>query len=166
MTVKRKLCVWRALLMRSDDAGCRTFGRVFWGTSAWCAAQQAASLSYSFSRMNVFHYIHCALLIHRKPLVVWIALTRDTRTCHHEISLWFFHWDETLFQCHTMQFGSEERMEASERIVIIKTLKMLCIVRSLLTAGTNCYPLCIHSNMSIFHHIKTAIIRVLTTITI
>lgn len=44
---------------------------------------------HSSARMNVvFHGIHCALLIHGKPLMVWIALTRGTRTCHQEMLPW------------------------------------------------------------------------------
>lgn len=53
-----------------------------------CSTASCSPLIQGFARTNaVFHYIHCAFLIHWKPLMVGAALSHDTRTCHHEISL-------------------------------------------------------------------------------
>ena len=140
-------------------AGYRAFRRVFLNLNWPFLSSTAGCPSSSFVRLNiVFHYIHCALLIHRKLLVVWIALTRNTRACHHDFFLWIFHWDEKVFQCHITQFSSEWGMGA-ERIPIMKPPKCH-ILWGLLTIETNCFPkLCILWHV-LFHHIKTTIIQV------
>lgn len=76
IAVKRKLCIWRALLMRNNDAGYRTFGRVFL-FCFFCSTAGCVSL-IQFSKDECFP-LH--------PL--WIAYPQEATRGLNSIDPWY-----------------------------------------------------------------------------